>query len=79
MTQPPAGPPALRVVRGARSPEDLAPEELAAVVALLSAQSAAPEPAPPPRPRSRWAAREPLLRRPLAPGPGAWRASALPT
>ena len=57
---------------------DASPEELAALIAVLSAASeAAPDPAPP-RPRSAWASRERLVRRPLRPGPGAWRASALP-
>ena len=61
----------LRVVSG-----DPAPEELAALLAVVGARSGAAEPdsAPP----SRWVARETLLRRPLHPGPGAWRASALP-
>ena len=65
-------PPVLRLVRGAPTPE-----ELAAVVAVLLARSGAvtvAEPAPaPPRLWSR-----PQLRTPLTPGPGAWRASALP-
>ncbi len=51
-------------------------EELAAVVAVLSARSGTtPAPARPAG-RSRWAT--PRLRGPLAPGPGAWRAAALP-
>lgn len=53
------------------------PEELAAVVAVLSATSGSDDP-PAPRPMSRWAARDRLVRRPLIPGPGAWRASAWP-
>ena len=53
------------------------PEELAAVVAVLSARAAGGpgRPAGPPA-RSLWAT--PVLRTPLRPGPGAWRASALP-
>jgi hypothetical protein len=63
--------PLLRVVRG--SPSD---EELAALVAVLTA-AAGPD-AIRPVPRSNWSDRSALLRRPLRPGPTAWRASALP-
>ncbi len=52
------------------------PEELAAVVTVLSARGGAAAPPPARAPRSLWAA--PVLRAPLVPGPGAWRASALP-
>ena len=63
--------PLLTVVRG-----EPTPEQLAALVAVVSARAAgAGEPAEAPAP-SPWAA--PQLRRPLQPGPGAWRASALP-
>jgi hypothetical protein len=66
------GRPLLRVVRGTPTRE-----ELAAVVAVLAAGSAAPAAAPPaPAGRPLWAV--PVLRAPLAPGPGAWRASGLP-
>jgi hypothetical protein len=59
----------LRVVKG-----DPTPEELAALIAVVSTRGgAAEEPAPR---RSLWAA--PVLRGPLTPGPGAWRASSLP-
>ena len=52
------------------------PEELAALVAVVTARAAA-KPADPPAPvRSPWGV--PVLRAPLHPGPGAWRASALP-
>ncbi|MDF2146499.1 acyl-CoA carboxylase epsilon subunit [Knoellia sp. p5-6-4] len=64
--------PALRVVRG-----DATPEELAALVAVLSAASGGDEPEPP-RPPSRWTSRPHGPRGPLHPGPGAWRASAFP-
>ena len=64
--------PALEVVRG-----DASPEELAALVAVLTAAAGAEEP-PPPRPPSRWVARPRAARGPLHPGPGAWRASGLP-
>lgn len=64
--------PALRVVRG--DPSD---EEIAALTAVLAGLAGNGEPAEA-LPRSRWASREAALRRPLRPGPGAWRASALP-
>jgi Acyl-CoA carboxylase epsilon subunit len=65
--------PVLRVIRG-----DATPEEIAAVVAVLLAR-AAPSDTPPPRPApSTWADRSRLLRRPVYPGPDAWRRSALP-
>jgi hypothetical protein len=68
----PAGEPVLRIVRG-----DATPEEVAALVAVLlsrpGALSATSAPA-----RSAWADRSRQLRRPLRPGPGAWRRSALP-
>ena len=64
--------PVLRVLRG-----NATPEEIAAVVAVLLSRSAAAEPPPRPAP-SAWADRSRLLRRPLSPGPGAWRRSALP-
>jgi acyl-CoA carboxylase epsilon subunit len=67
-----AQPPPLRLVHG-----DATPEEVAALLAVLSAAAAAPED-PAPKPRSQWASRERAVRRPLTPGPGAWRASALP-
>ena len=62
--------PLLRVVRG-----DPTPEELAALVTVLSAR---PAPAAPPVRRSVWGNPARRVRRPLRPGPGAWRASALP-
>jgi hypothetical protein len=61
--------PLLQVVRG-----EPTPEELAALIAVVSSRGAAEQ--PPPAPPSRWA--RPQLRRPLHPEPGAWRASALP-
>jgi len=66
--------PVLRVVRG-----DATAEEIAALVAVLVARSAGAE--APGQARSvpgLWADRSRLLRRPLSPGPGAWRRSALP-
>jgi hypothetical protein len=64
--------PFLQVVKG-----DATPEEIAALVAVLSARPAASAAAPARRP-SAWTDRARLVRRPLRSGPGAWRASALP-
>jgi len=64
--------PVLRVIRG-----DASPEEIAALVAVLLSGPASAEPAPRRAP-SAWADRSRLLRRPLHPGPGGWRSSALP-
>jgi hypothetical protein len=79
----PGEPPALRVIRG-----DATPEEIAALVAALfasaaSAASGSASPAaagaPGGRPaRSAWSDRSRLVRAPVHPGPGAWRRSALP-
>jgi len=65
--------PVLRVVRG-----DATPEEIAAVVAVLLARSASDLGTPTRPAPSAWADRSRLLRRPLFPGPDAWRRSALP-
>ena len=62
--------PLLTVVRG-----EPTPEQLAALVAMVSARGAGGEPEPEPE-RSLWA--RPQLRAPLHAGPGAWRASGLP-
>jgi len=64
-------PPVLRIVRG-----DATPEEVAALVAVLSALQA-PEPAPKRR-LSAWSAHHRKVRRTLPHGPGGWRSSALP-
>lgn len=65
-----------RVVRG--EPDDA---ELAALTAVLAAAASAP-PAPADtedgRGRNRWVDRQAALRRPLHPGPGAWKAVTLP-
>ncbi|PXY32826.1 acyl-CoA carboxylase subunit epsilon [Prauserella muralis] len=67
-------PPLLRVLRG--NPDDA---ELAALTAVVAGLASAERPEPPAPPiASRWADRAALLRAPLHPGPGAWRASALP-
>jgi hypothetical protein len=61
--------PLLRVVKG-----DPSPEELAALIAVVAGRSAGEDAPAPERPL--WG--RPVLRGPLSPGPGAWRASALP-
>lgn len=65
--------PLLRVVRG-----EPTPEELAALVAVLAAKGTGGEPTAP-KPASAWTDRSLLVRRPVAHGPGAWRASAWPS
>jgi hypothetical protein len=65
--------PVLRIVRGDPTPEEVA--ALTAVLAAASGGSGEPEDT---GPASVWVERESLVRRPLTPGPGAWRASALP-
>ncbi len=65
----------LRIVRGL--PDGYDPSvEVAVLTAVLTrrGQAAAHQPVPP----SAWAARDRLLRSPLAPGLDGWRASALP-
>lgn len=69
----PAARPLLRVVRG-----DATPEEIAALVAVLAARSGDEVSSQPRSFKSTWSDRSRLLRRPLATGPGAWRASGLP-
>ncbi len=70
------GRPLLRVVRG-----EPTAAELAALVAVLAARQAA-EAAAADRarrvPRSAWGDPATAVRRPVTPGPGAWRRSALP-
>jgi hypothetical protein len=66
--------PVLAVVRGNPSAADVA-----ALVAVLSARAGAAGAARTGETvRSRWSARSRLLREPIAPAPGGWRASALP-
>jgi hypothetical protein len=63
-----------RVVRG--EPDDA---ELAALTVVLAAAASAPATEPSGRrARSVWVDRAAQLRRPQHPGPGAWKASALP-
>ncbi len=71
-----ASAPYLRVVRG-----DATPEEIAALVATLTALAAARADAPQPEKARRvsgWADRARLLRPAVHPAPGGWRRSALP-
>jgi len=63
-------PPLLTVVRGAPTPE-----QLAALIAVVSARGSAADDTAPAAP-SLWG--RPVLRAPLSAAPGAWRASALP-
>jgi hypothetical protein len=66
--------PVLTVVRGNPSAE-----EIAALVAVLTARPGLPSAGEPAgRPRNKWSAKSRLLREPLPRGPGGWRASALP-
>lgn len=68
---PQEGAPLLRVVNA-----DATPEEVAAIVAVLSALGGGEPEAP--RPRSQWASPHRSVRRTLPHGRGAWRASGLP-
>jgi acyl-CoA carboxylase epsilon subunit len=71
--QPP-GRPLLRVVRG-----DATAAEIAALVAVLLVRSADAEaPGPARSVTGSWSDRSGQIRRPLSPGPGVWRRSALP-
>jgi hypothetical protein len=65
--------PHLRIVKG--NPSD---EEVAALVAVVSALGSASSEDAPERPRSAWSDRRAQVREPLPHGPGAWRASGLP-
>jgi len=66
----PAVRPLLTVLRGAPTPE-----QLAALIAVVSSRAAAASEDAAPPAGSLWA--RPALRTPLSPAPGAWRASAL--
>jgi Acyl-CoA carboxylase epsilon subunit len=72
----PAEPPALSIVAGYPTPA-----ETAAVTVVLTAVASAAAAGTQPDPaghRSAWSDRSRLLRPAVSPGPGAWRASALP-
>lgn len=64
--------PVLRVIAGGR-PTD---EEVAALVAAFAVVTSRTKTGSDGAVGSRWASRHQALRRPLHPGPGAWRASA---
>jgi hypothetical protein len=64
--------PLLRIVKG-----NPTPEEVAALVAVVSSMATAAEAAAQDKtPRPEWSARHRMLRQPHRHGPGAWRASA---
>ncbi|HZO66813.1 MAG TPA: acyl-CoA carboxylase subunit epsilon [Kribbellaceae bacterium] len=63
----------VRVVKG-----DPTPEELAALIAVITARVAAAETEPATERASDWASYWRNVRRPLQHGPGRWRASAFP-
>jgi Acyl-CoA carboxylase epsilon subunit len=70
--------PALSVVRGSPTAEELA-ALVTALVAVQSARAAAALAAAAPMPhRYGWSSKSRLAGAPLLPGPGAWRASAFP-
>jgi Acyl-CoA carboxylase epsilon subunit len=71
-----AEPPLLAVLHGSPSAE-----EIAALMAVLAGARRSPAPRRTVRAASRygWSARSRLLRAPVARGPGAWRASGLPS
>ncbi|CAN7156810.1 acyl-CoA carboxylase epsilon subunit [Knoellia sp. LjRoot47] len=54
---------------------DATPEQVAALVAVLSAASGGAGGQAPARPTSPWSAPAAMVRRPVAPGPGAWSRS----
>ncbi|WP_148614058.1 acyl-CoA carboxylase subunit epsilon [Nocardioides rubriscoriae] len=64
--------PMLRIVDG-----NATPEEVAAIVAVLASLDGGDAPAAPRR-RPQWGAPHRAVRRPVAHGPGGWRASSLP-
>ena len=64
--------PTFQITSGAPTPEEVA----AVTVALLAVARPAQPSAPPQRQVGGWADPALRLRRPLPPGPGAWRASA---
>ena len=69
-------PPALSIVAGHPTAEETAAVTVV-VTALAAAAASRPQPAPDGT-RSAWSDRSRMLRPPVTPGPGAWRASALP-
>ncbi len=68
------GAPVLRIIRGIPADTDASIEVAALVAVLLARDDQHPGPSQP----TRWAARDGLVRRPLAPGPDGWWASGRP-
>ena len=68
--------PTLRIVRGEPDAAEIA--ALTAVLAAAGGGDSADGEAPEPTPRSGWARHVDLVRGPVHPGPGGWRASARP-
>ena len=71
------GTPFLRVVRGDATAEEIA-ALVATLTALAAARSQAADDAKPPAVRSNWNDPARRLRAPVHPSPGGWRRSALP-
>ena len=69
VTTDPTAAPLLQVLRGNPNPE-----QLAALIAVVTARSGGGAAEPEPPATSRWSGPESRLRRPLHPGPGAWQA-----
>ena len=73
MTPPAPKPPVLQVIRG-----DATAEEIAALLAVITAGRGDAGPEPARATVNAWTDRAALLRVPVHPGPGAWTASAWP-
>jgi hypothetical protein len=71
VSEPVTGRPALRVISGSPSAE-----ELAALLAVVTARSGGEADKPPRVRRGGWSDPAALRRRPLLPGPNGWRAAA---
>ena len=78
MTSEPGESPLFSVVSGHPRAEDLAALTAVLAARLAARQRATAAQAAAPTARSAWLDRAALTRRPLRPGPGAWRRSGLP-
>jgi hypothetical protein len=78
MTSGPGEQPMLSVVSGRPTAEEVAAVTAVVSAVLAARQRAAAAQAAAPTARSAWLDRAALTRRPLRPGPGAWRRSGLP-
>jgi hypothetical protein len=78
MTSGPGEQPVLSVVSGRPTAEEVAAVTAVVSAVLAARQRAAAAQAAAPTARSAWLDRAALTRRPLRPGPGAWRRSGLP-